>query len=149
MNDYYLSKTIAYDSMGIYPAAYNGVKRSEWQDGWNAYGNVLIQRAYMIQKWLQNHPKREQIIEMYEDGELFVRIDENDNVSISYNSSDIFEWGYSDEEEIKDEEFDEVYAAYKSWTYGLVEYHCKKYNREPQTALRRAMDEEARKTKRT
>ena len=132
--------SIANEAIGIYPAFFGKNKRTEWQDGWNAYAFKLLDNVQLISKWLNNHPKKDKITKLLEKDGISIGIHE-DEVEITYNSSDIFVWGYADCETITDEMIEDVLEIVDN-RYGLVKYHCRKYNSKPQKPLENKMRED-------
>lgn len=125
--DYY---EIAYDSMKVYPQKFGDKVRTEWQEGWNAYGEELLNRVVRIGEWVEAHPMKDKVLKLIEDDMIFLKVDAP-NISAAYISSDIFAWGYADCEKIEDDMWDAVYEAAQT-TYGLISYHCRRYNEKPQ-----------------
>lgn len=92
---------LAYDSMGVYPAENNGVKRSEWQEGFNAYGKELLEKVIVINKYLDNLSYRQYLSLSYlknKDYICFYIKDENICLTISLN--DTFGYACYDYEDV-------------------------------------------------
>ena len=124
MNNLY---EVCYSSMGVYPQKFGDKKRTEWQEGWNAFGSAFINRVCALADWINNHPQKELVQELLE---LDVMVS-FEPISLSYNCGDIFAWGYADCEKITEDMMLDVYNALKE-EWGIIKYHCRKHNEKPQ-----------------
>lgn len=116
-----------FNSMGVYPEKFKDQDRTEWQNGWNAFGSEFIDRVCELSEWIKNH-EYEHISELIDHDDVIVFFDP---IKIHYICSDIFAWGYADYEEITGEMFEEVREALKE-KWGLVKYHSRRHNEKPQ-----------------
>lgn len=134
--DYY---KIANNSMGVYPAKFGDKDRTEWEDGWNAYKKELIDRVKRIKDYLKDKPALERMINS---GTIDLSVDKQE-IAPYYISSDIFAWGYADaedltEDELKEENLLKIEAAFNE-DYGVVRFHCRRYNEKPQWPIEKDM----------
>lgn len=125
-------------SMGIYPASVleadgTRTERTPWQDGWNAYAIELLERTISAKTWFNclNEERQQKVGEMLESGDFDVKLVDGKCV-LSFNTSDLFAWAYSDYEEITEDIFDDAYEAWKNGGYdGMLIWHCKRQNQKP------------------
>lgn len=136
MIDYY---RIATWSMGVYPEKFGDQERTPWQDGWNAYGDELCDRAELFSSFVNDHPNKKQIEALLLNDDIDLHVKDG-KVFATYNSGDIFAWGYADCEKITDEMWDDVYEACQT-PYGIISYHCRRYNEKPQWPIEKDMRE--------
>lgn len=128
----------ARSSMGVYPQSYisDGVTipRNEWQNGWNAYGQELLKREIEITKWYDdlNSVSRQKIDEMIVGDAVSISFEDN-KLLLTFNTSDLFAWGYANWDEITPEMLGPLYAAWKEdGESGMCVWWCKRENMKPQ-----------------
>lgn len=135
------------DSLGIYPAAVNGVPRTDWQDGWNKALISLSERREKFVAWFKGLPeRRRQLIgELLadEDSGFSLLVDQNDEVWLVYNTSDLFAWGYSSCDVVEsDTQLEQLYQAWQAKGHlGVLVWQCKHENEKPQTPMEERMRE--------
>lgn len=122
-------------SMGIYPQTTNGKPRTEWQDGWNAYGKELSAKKIKVLNWFEKLPKNHQsmISEMLIVEDIFIQ-DTDSGPASFFLTSDLFAWGYADWERIDGEEMlKTIYSVWKEkGSSGISAWWCKHENEQPQ-----------------
>lgn len=131
---------VARDCQGVYPQTVQGgdkpyEKRTEWMEGWNAYGLALIQDAGKIFRWLESLGAQRIVVEeLLLAGQISLYLNEA-SVSLYVDCSDTFFWGCSDAEEITVEELPSLIECYSlSPKYGGELWCCRKRGMRPQTA---------------
>lgn len=123
------------NAMGVYPKSCNGVLRTEWQEGWNAYGDELLESKSKAYGWFEGLPvwKQDMISEMLIKEDVRVGFGK-DGVILTFSASDLFAWGYSDFEEITDD--DMLKSLYAVWLVhggsGMCIWWCKHMKEKPQ-----------------
>jgi hypothetical protein len=117
---------------------------TEWQDGWNARGSALLEKIIVLRDWHAALPDDVRGIadEMIEDDALL--LDEHDGtVEMHFDTSDLFDWGYSDAEKITDH--DMLREAHRHWkadpAWGLLKWQCQREGRRPQQPVEKSMRE--------
>ena len=158
----------ASNNLDIYPAAWNGIKRNEWQDGWNDAATFLLTKVeidlsnksvefvngynaaildskeYSINaiEWYLSLDKHQDLIDDLLLNEQILLFNNDDPIKIIMviNSSDIFACGYSDFEEIDIDEIPKISEAFKT-KHGIDKWICKKHNSKPQWPLIKQMVE--------
>ena len=156
------------NNLDIYPAAWNGIKRNEWQDGWNDAATFLLNKVEIdlsdksvefingyhaailesqeysksVIMWYNNLNKHRDLIDelLLEEKVLLFNNDDPIKIKMVIDSSDIFAWGYSDFEEITIDDIPEISEAFKT-KYGIDKWVCKKNNSKPQWPLIKNMFE--------
>jgi hypothetical protein len=156
------------NNLDIYPAAWNGIERNEWQDGWNDAAALLLtkneidlsdksvefingynaaileSKEYSISaiEWYNSLDKYQDLIDELLLNEQILLFSNQLPVKIVMviNSSDVFAWGYSDFEEITIDEIPEISEAFKT-KHGIDRWICKKHNSKPQWPLIKQMVE--------
>jgi hypothetical protein len=131
---YQWALSVAFDNMGIYCASCNGEKRSEWQDGWNAYGTELLQKLIKIENWYRDIPDnyKDFIKDNLFNETLFFSMDK-DKFNLLVNCNDLFYWACADSEPIKIEELQELIDCFKeSIKHGDLLWVCRKRKMRPQ-----------------
>ena len=121
---------LAHKDRGIYPQSIDGVKRTEWQDGWNAAIMKGTKKAIKISEWLKGLP--EEVFELIVDETLYVCI--GDEPELFINCNDLFFWACSDAEEF---DFlldlsDLKKALEESPEHGDILWVCRKRKMRPQ-----------------
>lgn len=137
--EYMLNEAVE-DSMGIYPASCEGVKRTEWQDGWNAYGMQFLDKKIAVVKWFTelDADKRVKFSEMLAKGDVSIQHG-NNQTAFFFDTSDLFAWGYSDCEEITDDLLQPLYEACKAkGVIGMRAWWCKHENQKPQWTVEKS-----------
>lgn len=137
---------VAQRDMGVYPQSWtqDGVttKRTEWQDGWNAYATKLLEKQIKIREWFFDlDEKYQEIVEdMLLEGGLSIIVGD-EKVVLTYDTSDLFAWGYADCEAITSLELlDEIYRVWKQHPlWGIEAWHCKRMNEQPQWPVEESM----------
>lgn len=134
-----LALEIAEDDMGVYPQAVSGgpkpyEKRTEWMEGWNAYGRVLVEKESAIRHWLEklsdghkaeieNHLLSDNLSLAVCDGECKLWV----------NCSDLFYWACADAEDFTIEDLPEFNRALaESPEHGTLLWCCRKCGMRPQ-----------------
>lgn len=156
------------NNLEIYPAAWNGIERNEWQDGWNEAATVLLTKneidltnksvefidgyhAAILEsqeysksalEWYNSLDKHKDLIDDLLLNEKILLFNNEDPIKIIIviDSSDVFAWGYSNFEEITIDEIPEISEAFKT-KYGIDKWICKKHNSKPQWPLIKQMFE--------
>jgi len=98
---------LADDDMVIYPQSCVGgdkpyEKRTDYMEGWNAYGSELLDKAGLLDAYLQSLP--EPVVQMVVDEHLMVMVVRDKQPKLYVNCSDLFYWATADCEEISLEE---------------------------------------------
>ena len=95
---------IADDDMGIYPSASKGgaspyEKRTDFMEGWNAYGKELLEKCCVVQKWMTELPpeNKHDIEDFLLNGNLRINVREG-KVHLWVLCNDLFFWGCADGE---------------------------------------------------
>ena len=134
----YIAMDVAYDDMGVYCAAVirDGVKteRTEWQNGWNAYGSKLREKQKEIYRWLNEMAieDADAIVELLISDTVNVRVREG-KVGVEVNCNDLFYWGAGDAEDIEISELSELRKAMReSEEHGASLWCCRKRGMRPQ-----------------
>ena len=126
---------VAYDTMGVYPRACNGVERTPYQDGWNAYGEEFLSTFIKTKDWFSALPEWKQVIvgDLVKNEAIMIQYPK-EGARIFFNSSDLFAWGCADCEEItSDDMLRELYDIWKvKGDNGLSVWLCKKEGMQPQ-----------------
>lgn len=121
------------DNIGIYPQSTNDKSRTEWQDGWNACAMRFSELNTMITTW---HDNLDESIRILLDPLLIaehVSAELNgDEIQLTYNTSDIFAWGYSDFAILEYSELKVFTACMANRKYGISRYTCLKAGEKPQ-----------------
>lgn len=156
------------NNLNIYPAAWNGIERNDWQDGWNDAAASLLAKneidlndksvefingyhAAILEsqeysksaiEWYNSLDRHQDLIDELLLNEQILLFSNQLPVKIIMviNSSDVFAWGYSDFEEITIDEIPEISEAFRT-KYGIDKWICKKHNSKPQWPLIKQMFE--------
>ena len=134
-------KNAAHGSLGLYPKGTVRTvcgfkvkkKRTKWQDGWNEAVIAHTKRTIDIMDWYKSLDDiKDMVGDLLVKSKLELYFDEGKNkVTMAINSSDIFAWGYSDSEEMTEEDIKSYYlTSHEKWCD--VKWCCKKYNEKPQ-----------------
>lgn len=131
------------ESMGVYCAEFNGIKRTPWQDGWNAYGEELLERRIAVDEWFKALPDEDANIigEMITADALSIDVDKDRKVHICFDTSDLFAWGYADREEITSPDMlRQVYAAFQRHpTWGICAWWALEQKTKPQKPVEKKL----------
>lgn len=128
----------ARDSMGMYPASYNGTPRTPWQEGWNAYGTELLDTLIKAIGWFGSLPLDKQS----KLGEMSLRF-HNETVKPYFCTSDLFAWGYSNPDELTNGLLTPMYEAWKKNDQeGMLILWCKLRRIRPQQSIESSWREE-------
>ncbi len=134
---------LAYNDMGLYPASVLGgpnayEKRSDWQEGWNAYGSQLLDKVIQIGKFIEGIPEQHRGIvkKLLIDDKLSLSVGKNDgDHQLWVNCNDLFFWACSDGEDISIEELPDLLRALEeSPKNGDILWVCRKRHTRPQGA---------------
>ena len=135
-------------SIGCYPASLNGIPRTDWQNGWNAAMLAYADTQERFLSWfrhMEEGEKKRMIEEMLtaDDEPLILDSDDDRNVMLLYDTSDLFAWGYSCWERIEDDtQLKQVYDAWKADPqWGIRIWECKRQMKRPQAPVERLMRE--------
>lgn len=156
------------NNLDIYPAAWNGIERNEWQDGWNnattslltkneidlsdksikfidGYNAAILEsKEYSISviKWYNSLDRHTDLIDnlLLNEQILLFSTQLPIKIVMVINSSDIFARGYSDFEEIGVDEIPEISEAFRT-KHGIDKWICKKHKSKPQWPLIKQMFE--------
>lgn len=127
-------KDSAFATFGVYAQYTNGVKRTEWQEGWNAAYKCFIDKEMAIRDFFEKLDEEQQLFlsKLIDDNALFVHV-KMGIVSLCINCNDLFFWGCADVEEIKLEELDTLKEYMKEYpVFGISVWCCIKRNLRPQ-----------------
>jgi hypothetical protein len=124
----------AIDSMGIYPASYDGVERTEWQNGWNKAVMDLGRRQSSLYEWYEQKLSEDERVIL---DELLiknvVRLHPNENDVVVYViCNDLFMWACADTEEVAKEEWGELLRLAGEFNDTGEFWCCKKRDMKPQ-----------------
>lgn len=132
-------------SMGVYPEAIitkgDSVKeRTEWQNGWNAYGEAHLDRVSKLTRCVATMDHR--MREMLCDGTAEVMFKDGEPILV-FNTSDLFAWGYADAEDITQDNIGPLYEAWRAQGItGLLKWKCKQEGHRPQKPFEQQWREE-------
>ena len=130
----------AYDSIGTYCQGFQQAdgmyqKRTDWQEGWNACHNTMLERQILVEAWFKGLPEADQAMmaDLLVADEVSLHVTE-ERVEPHFLTSDLFAWGYADAEHIVDGEMlAEVYREWKkNGSDGILAWWCKRQNQKPQ-----------------
>jgi hypothetical protein len=135
--------SFAYYDMGVYcQAVIDGdgtkKKRTEWQEGWNAYGSALLKKTSIIDKWLRSLPEDAgSVVRLLEEDRLCISVDESEpdapRLVLMVNCNDLFYWACADAEEITLAELPALeQALQESPTHGDLLWCARKRQMRPQ-----------------
>lgn len=101
-----LALTLAHDAMGIYPQSVTGgdkpyAQRTDWMEGWNAYGGELVDTWSRVTDWLDALPAdiKTTIEDYLIAGKLHLSVRE-DGLNLWADCSDLFFWACADGEDL-------------------------------------------------
>lgn len=101
-----LALSLAHEGMGFYPEAVHGgenpyEKRTEWMEGWNAYGSALSDAWGAITNWIENLPSavKRTVEELLWQEKLHLSISDG-AVNAWVLCNDLFFWGCADGEDL-------------------------------------------------
>jgi hypothetical protein len=120
---------IAYDNIGIYPKVVDGKDRTEWQDGWNAAHEKILNLVIDLEAWSLSIPAehRELLSKLVKVGTIDVQV-EAGVVKMFVGANDFFCWACSDLEECDFSDLKDIDDNYSLWL-------CRKRNMQPQPAV--------------
>ncbi len=141
----------AEETLGIYCQKVEGEggydKRTEWMEGWNAYGMKLVDNWCLVSDWCRNLPDeyRELVEDLILKGKINLSV--NDKVvTLWVNCSDLFWWGCSDGEDINLDELPALIVCLKlSPVHGGDLWCARKRKMRPQKPCYKNYSEEERK----
>lgn len=142
-------KECAEEAIGIYPKATieNGIKteRTEWQNGWNS---AIIKRTKLENKflnWYKEIPTKYKkcVTTLLIKEELYLSLDEDNNVTMFILLNNIFAWACSDYENVTFKDLHDIYTVYlKDNKWGTIKWACVKRNEKPQDPIVEKMKED-------
>lgn len=110
------------EGFGIYPLSNNGVPRTEWQEGYNAAINSLLDRVIVVQEELRQLPIEQKLgfLKLISSGAVFIMFEKEDNkinkVLYRLNINDLF-CTAADCEDFSLEEFPLIIEMYNKFGY--------------------------------
>lgn len=121
------------DGLGIYPQSINGVKRSEYQEGWNDAVMEFTRTQYKLRDWYDTieEPSRTILGELLVEEKIHMMLQPNGDVELYANCNDLFVWGCADLEELSLDQLEE-FAGYAENEWGTDKWICIQRNVKPQ-----------------
>ena len=132
---------LAASNLGMHPESVNGVKRTPYKEGWNAAVTTYYESVIVFSRWFEalETSGLESVLKLVQHDALFIRQDEGE-VSLFINTSDIFAWACADCEEVELDELDSVVSEITNDPkWGVVKWVCRRENLQPQSAIKREM----------
>jgi hypothetical protein len=128
---------IAHSDMGIYPqlVTKDGIttKRTEWQDGWNAYSKEMHKKIDLLDKYLKalTDETRSTIERLLENECLTIQL-EDDGAVLIVNCNDLFYWACADGERLELSGLPGFITTLAECSYGELLWCCRKRKMRPQ-----------------
>lgn len=145
MNDYrekalsLIALELAHNETGIYCQSVSGPngyeKRTERMEGHNECAMSLSKRWGKYSNWLRELPEycKTDVQNLILDGVITLSEDEEENVTMWVDSSDLFGWGYSNADEIMFSDIPDLMKALEeSPDHGGILWVCRKFKDKPQ-----------------
>lgn len=146
----HLFLTIAYNDVGMYPVSVtqNGVtkKRTEWQDGWNACHNAIVDKQIKYMKWYESlSEERQKYAAELLNSEYMLLYETNEgDVQPMLLMNDTFMYACSDAEECTPQDFSCIWDLWNQYKWlGLAAWAARHRNMEPLVELQTEQYKEA------
>jgi len=125
-----ITTDLALEDTGIYAKSCNGVKRTDWQDGWNACAIAISEKATLISSFLKELP--EKVTDYIISEKIGISVND-ESVEMFVNCNDLFYWGWADLEEFKLSDLESFNNALnESPKNGDLLWCCRKRKMRPQ-----------------
>lgn len=114
--------------MGIYPASIkeNNIikKRTEWQEGFNAYGTELLEKWDLLESWYDSlNLDNQYLIKYLVRNDIIYLSVKKSEIYILVNLNDIFMYACSDCENVELDEISIIYDLYNKYDFdGIIAY---------------------------
>jgi hypothetical protein len=115
----------ALENLDVYPASYNGIPRTEYQNGWNACVFKMHENVRILTDWykaLALHQGYQMLVQKYGE-DIQISISEAGTVSLYVNISDVF-IPASDMEEITIKDLKNLEQLYDDFGFDALIAHC-------------------------
>lgn len=128
---------LANEAMGIYPAGtiIEGVtkKRTEWQDGWNAYATKLLEKTRTVLTWFKALPEDSRLlIEQCLKSEKLSLMVDGEAIKLLVPCNDLFFWACADAEDFDVAELEAFRKTLSECDHGELLWCCHKREMRPQ-----------------